>query len=59
MKETMRILNYYGKVNESRAQSIVRDLSLNQHEADESFYTYKESPTWPNLFYIVALTEEE
>jgi len=55
----MRILNYYGKVTESKAQSIVRDLSLNQHEADESVYTYRESPTWPNLFYIVALTEKE
>ena len=59
MRETMRILNYYGKVTESKAKSIVRDLSLNQHEADESVYTYRESPTWPNLFYIVALTGEE
>ena len=61
MNETMKILTYYGKVTETKAQSIVRDLRLNQHEGDESFYTYRQSPTWPNLFYIVALTltEEE
>ncbi len=59
MRETMKILTYYGKVTETKAQSIVRDIELNQHEADDSFYTYRQSPTWPNLFYIVALTEEE
>ena len=59
MSEAIRILNYYGKVTESKAKSIVRDLSLNQHEADESVYTYRQSPTWHNLYYIVALTEEE
>jgi len=55
----MEILTFYGKVSESSAKAIVRDLKLNQHEADENVYSYRRSPTWPHLFYIVALPCED
>ena len=55
----MEIETYYGTVTESKAQSIVRDLTLNQHEADESFYDYEPSSKFVGLFCIVRYTLEK
>jgi len=55
----MEIISYYGKVTESKARAIVRDLNLGQHESDENVYTYMRSTEYPNLFNIVALPPED
>ena len=55
----MEIETYYGTVTESKAQYIVRDLSLNQHEGDDGVYDYEPSSKYPGLFCIVKYTSEE
>jgi len=55
----MKVLSYYGRVTESMARSIVRDLESNQHEADEGVYSYEHSPNYPGLFWVVKYTENE
>jgi hypothetical protein len=55
----MKIITYYGTVTESKAKSIVRDLDLNQHEADDGVYSYEPSTKYPGLFCIVKYTSEE